>query len=81
MEKITGLGTVNGYMAQSATLNGERFIYNGTTRGLEAEAIKRGATVGDTVTTHVLGNRTYVLEFNRHVTANPQHLQAVLVTA
>lgn len=75
---MTGIGTVNGYMTQQATFKGKPFTYNGTTRGLERAAIALGAVAGDTVTTHVLGDRTYRLEFNRHVTANPQRIQAVL---
>lgn len=79
MATIPALGNVNGYMPQRATLKGQEFVYNGTTRGLERSAIEAGAVAGDEVTTHVLGDRTYRLEFNRHATHNPQQLQAVLV--
>lgn len=73
------LGTVNGYMPQRATFKGKPFTYNGTTRGLERAAIALGAVAGDEVTTHVLSDRTYRLEFNRHVTTNELQVQAVLV--
>jgi len=75
------LGTVNGYMPQTASFNGKRFVYNGTTRGLEKAAIEAGAGVGDTVTTHVLDDRDYVLEFNPHITHNSLQVQASRVFA
>lgn len=75
------LGTVNGYMPQAASFKGKRFTYDGTTRGLEKSAIKAGAVAGDTVTTHVLGDRNYILEFNRHITHNSLQVQASRVFA
>jgi hypothetical protein len=76
---IAGLGTVNGYMPQRASFEGRSFVYDGTSRGLEKSAIALGAGEGSLVTTHVLGDRVYRLEFNRFVTHNPQQLQAVRV--
>lgn len=71
------LGSVNGYMPQRATFNGESIIYDGTTRGLERAVLDRGAVAGDKVSTHVLSERTYVLVYNQHITHNEAKVQAV----
>lgn len=76
---MIGLGTVNGYSVQRATFGKKNFTYDGTTRGLERAALAVGAVAGDRVTTHVLGARTYVLEFNPHIEHNSARVQAVRV--